>query len=471
VSADRELSSDSASDPYISDENAALLTDLYELTMVRAYHEQQMTDIAVFDLFMRRLPEQRNYLVAAGLDDALRYLERLHFTEASIAFLRSRPEFTDDFCDWLRNFRFTGDVYAVPEGTPVFADEPIMEVVAPIAEAQLAETFLLNQITMQTVLASKAARVVHAAQGRTAVDFGMRRMHGTDAALKAARAFHIAGIDATSNVLAGQIYGMSITGTMAHSYIESHDSEIEAFRCFMDVYPDTVLLVDTYDTIAGVQKVIELAEQLGDEFRVRAIRLDSGDLAALAKQSRRMLDDAGLNDVGIFASGGLDEHAIAELVAGEAPLDGFGVGTSMGVSKDAPALDSVYKLVAYEGQPRMKLSRNKATLPGRKQVFRCSEGTDEAHDVIALADETDKSIGGRPLLRKVMENGLRLAPGKESLEQARKHCAEETARLPQRLRSLDPADPPYPVRVSAKLASLRDDLEDKLADRMIESGP
>lgn len=456
-------------DPYINDENAALLTDLYELTMVRAYHDQQMNASATFDLFMRKLPEQRNYLVAAGLDDALRYLEHLHFTEEAIAYLRSRPEFTDDFCDWLGDFRFTGDVYAVAEGTPVFADEPILEVIAPIAEAQLAETFLLNQITMQTVLASKAARVVHAAQGRTVVDFGMRRMHGTDAAMKAARAFHIVGVDATSNVLAGRVYGMPVTGTMAHSYVESHDSEIEAFGSFMAVYPDTVLLVDTYDTVAGVRKVIELAEQLGDDFQVRGIRLDSGDLGALAKQARRMLDEAGLSNVSIFASGGLDEQKIARLLADGAPIDGFGVGTSMGVSTDAPALDSVYKLAAYEGQPRMKLSSSKATLPGRKQVYRCAEGTDDAHDVIALADESVD--GGRPLLRKVMERGMRVAAGKETLEQARQHCAEETARLPQRLRSLDPADPPYPVRVSAKLASLRDELEDTLADRMIETGP
>ena len=333
--------------------NFAIFTDLYELTMLQAYVEEGMEEQATFSLFTRRLPERRNYLLACGLDDVLSYLETLRFDEESLKYLASLGRFKNSFLAWLRDFRFTGDVHAIPEGTPVFANEPILEITAPIAEAQLAETFVVNQIHLQTTLASKAARVVTAARDRAVVDFGARRIHGTDAAIKAARAFYIAGVAATSNVLAGKIYGLPVTGTMAHSFVQAWDDEKDAFRSFVRLYPDTVLLVDTYDTLKGVGRVCELARELGDQFKVRAVRLDSGDLAELARRTRETLDAAGLGKVEIFASSGLDEDVIDDLVTRGAPITGFGVGTKMGVSEDAPSLDIAYKLCAYAGQGRV----------------------------------------------------------------------------------------------------------------------
>jgi nicotinate phosphoribosyltransferase len=293
--------------PWVTDSSAVLLTDLYQLTMAQAYFAAGLAREAVFELFVRKLPTRRNYLVACGLEDALHFLETLHFGPDAIAALSRDARFTKGFLDRLSALHFTGDVDAIPEGTPVFPGEPLLQVIAPLPEAQLAETFLLNQIVFQTTIASKAARVVTAAQGRTVIDFGLRRMHGTDAGMKAARASFIAGVDGTSNVLAATVYGIPASGTMAHSYVQAHDSEPEAFREFAVLYPDTVLLVDTYDTLAGVRKVIRLARELGPAFRVRALRLDSGDLFALSVEARRMLDDAGLGRVGLFASGGLDE--------------------------------------------------------------------------------------------------------------------------------------------------------------------
>jgi nicotinate phosphoribosyltransferase len=413
-----------------------------------------MDEPAVFDLFARRL-RHRNYLLACGLETVLDFLEDLHFTNDELDYLASQDAFDDAFLNHLSNFRFTGDVYAMREGTPVFADEPILEVVAPIGEAQLVETYLLNQITFQTGIASKAARVVHAARrdgtDRAVADFGMRRMHGTDAAMKAARACHIAGVSSTSNVLAGQTYGLPITGTMAHSYIEAHDAEMEAFKQFAELYPETTLLVDTYDTLDGVRKVIELSEAWGDDFRVRAIRLDSGDLAALAHQSRELLDDAGLDDVQIFVSSGLDEHTITDLLDRGAPIDGFGVGTKMGTMADQPYLDSAYKLAGYAGKPRMKLSKEKSNLPGRKQVVRQFEGDVADCDVIATHDE---SINGEPLLECVMKDGARTDAGQpHSLDAIRAYAAEQQDRLPPRLRALSDANPAYAVTLSDQLAS------------------
>jgi nicotinate phosphoribosyltransferase len=434
---------------WVNDDNAALLTDLYELTMLQAYVEEGMDQVAVFDLFSRRLPAQRNYLLACGLEDCLSYLEKLHFGEEALDYLQRLGQFKPAFLDYLKSFRFTGDVHAVQEGTPVFAGEPIIEVVAPLPEAQLVETFLLNQVHFQTLAASKASRVVHAAAGRTVVDFGLRRIHAADAGIKAARAQYIAGVAATSNVLAGHLYGLPVSGTMAHSFILAHEDEYHAFEAFASVFPATVLLVDTYDTLEGVDQVIRLAESLGDAFRVRAIRLDSGDLAALAKAARKRLDDAGLERVEIFASSDLDEYAIADLLAQGAPIGGFGVGTRMGVSADAPYMDSAYKLVAYAGKGRMKLSTAKRTLPGRKQVHRLEDGGRARGDVIALHDE--EVPGGRPLLQPVMASGRRLPAGQVDIRQARSRAAAELGRLPPRLLGLEPADPPYPVRVSPRL--------------------
>ena len=445
---------------WVNDENAALFTDLYQLTMLQSYFEEGLEETAVFDLFARRLPAQRNFLIAAGLDDFLHYLETFRFGAESLHYLAGLNLFSRGFLDRLAEFRFAGDVYAVREGTPVFANQPILEVVAPLPQGQLVESFALNQIHFQTLAASKAFRVVEAAQGRSVVDFGARRMHGSDAAMKAARAFFIAGVEATSNLLAGKTYGIPVSGTMAHSYIEAHDEEMEAFEEFNRTFPGTVLLVDTYDTLQGVRKVVELAHRLGDEFQVKAIRLDSGDLAELARQARRMLDEGGLERVGIFASSSLDEQAITDLLRRKAPIDGFGVGTRMGVSQDAPYFDSAYKLVEYAGSGRMKLSKNKSALPGRKQVFRRIADGQAVGDVIARQDE---KLEGRALLEMVMRQGQRLPAGKVSLQQSREHCRRELELLPSELRSLPPAEHPYPVEISAALTADRDKLRLQLS--------
>jgi nicotinate phosphoribosyltransferase len=426
----------------------ALFTDLYELKMLQAYLEEGMEQEAVFSLFVRRLPEARNYLLACGLDTVLDFLERLRFTDDDIRYIASLEGFSARFLEQLKDFRFTGEVHAVPEGTPVFANEPLLEVIAPIAQGQLIETLVMNQVHLQTVLASKAARVVAAAQGRAVVDFGARRMHGIDAALKAARAFYIAGVASTSNVVAGRAWGIPVAGTMAHSYIQAHDSEEDAFAKFAALYPDTILLVDTYDTLAGVRRVIDLARRLGDAFKVSAVRLDSGDLGALAKQSRALLDAAGLQRVKIFASGGLDEFEVGKLVEGGAPIDGFGVGTAMGVSDDVPALDIAYKLSEYAGKGRLKLSTGKPVLPGRKQIFRREESGRATGDVIGCDDE---KLPGRPLMRTVMQNGRRLAEAALSLSEIRAHAEQEMALLPEQVRRIALAHPPYPVEISARL--------------------
>jgi nicotinate phosphoribosyltransferase len=413
--------------------------------MMQAYVEEGMDDQAVFSLTVRRLPATRNYLLACGIDTVLDYLENLRFSAQDLAYVSSLGQFSPRFLDWLGGFRFSGDVYAVAEGTPVFANEPILEIAAPIAEAQLIETIVLNQIHLQTVLASKAVRVVTAAQGRPVVDFGARRMHGTDAAVKGARAFHIAGVASTSNVLAGHLYGLPVSGTMAHSYVQAHDDEVTAFRAFARLYPETTLLVDTYDSLEGVHWVVKLAKELGGDFKVGAIRLDSGDLGALAKQSRHVLDDSGLGAVRIVASGGLDEHAIAGLLASGAPIDGFGIGTRMGVSTDAPDLDIAYKLVDYAGKGRLKLSTGKRVLPGRKQVFRTETDAMTVGDVIGRAGE---ELPGTPLLRPVMRGGKRLPEARDSLEDMRRRAAKAVSRLPAPVRAIEPADPSYPVEIS-----------------------
>jgi len=456
-----------AFDDHFRSETSALYTDLYQLTMLQAYRREGMDETAVFDLFVRRLRDRR-YLVACGLEQALEYLEELSFSEEARDYLAEQPQFDDAFLEWLAEFEFTGDVYAVPEGTPVFPDEPIVEVVASIGEAQLVETLLLNQITFQTAIASKAARVVQAARAdgtdRIVADFGMRRLHGTDAAMKAARAAYVAGVDATSNVAAGQAYGIPITGTMAHSYVEAHDAERDAFREFTALYPETILLVDTYDTLDGVRKVIDLAEEKGEDFSVRGIRLDSGDLAALAQEARRLLDGAGLNDVQIFASSGLDEHKIAALLERDAPIDGFGVGTNMGTSADQPALDSAYKLCGYAGRPRMKLAEDKSNLPGRKQVIRQYEDGVAVRDVIAT--EANDAHSGSPLLDCVMKDGERTDVGAaRSLDAHREHAAARRSELPEGLRRLDGASE-YEVVLSDRMEERLTTTREQLSDAM-----
>ena len=429
-------------------DDGALLVDLYELTMAQAYCESGMNDTAVFELFFRSLPESRNYLVTCGLEHVLAHLENLRFDDRALDYLASLAQFTPEFLDWLSRLRFTGDVYAAPEGTVAFAGEPVLQVVAPLVEAQIVETFVLNQVHYETLVASKASRVVTAAGGRTVVDFGMRRTHGSSAAMMAARAGYISGIDATSNVLAGRVFGIPLAGTMAHSYVQTHDDEEDAFCDFVRLYPETTLLVDTYDTLEGVRKVIDLAARMGDEFNVRAVRLDSGDLVELAAHVRRMLDEAGLSRVRIFASGSLDEHRIAEIVAAGAPVDGFGVGTRLGTSQDAPSLDSAYKLVEYRGEGRMKLSVRKATVPWRKQVFRRERAGAPVGDVVGRAGER---LPGRPLLVPVMEGGRRLPEGEFDIELARGRAQSQVESLPAELRALEEAAAPYPVELSDEL--------------------
>lgn len=436
------------------DASDPLLVDLYELTMVDAYRRHGMADRpATFSLFVRSLPPERSYLVAAGLDDALSWLERLRFGPDEIARLAGLELFPADFLDWLAGIRFTGTVRAVPEGTVVFSGEPLLEVDAPIAEAQLAETFLLNQLTMQTVLATKAARCRHAAAGRPVIDFGLRRAQGIDAGMKLVRVARLVGLAGTSNVAGADRYDLPASGTMAHSFVQAYEDETDAFRSFGQALGDgTVLLVDTYDTATGIEHAIEAAHVLrADGVKIRGVRLDSGDLAGLARLARRRLDEAGLGDVAVFASGGLDEHEIHRLVHDEqAPIDGFGVGSSLAASIDAPSLESVYKLVAYDGRSVRKTSLGKETLPGAKQVWRPA---DWSGDTIALADEAAPSGEHRPLLLEVLRDGRRTGDGRRTLGDAHAHFEHEWNGLPEGLKSLRHAYR-HPVAVSSGLHDL-----------------
>ena len=353
---------------FVTEQTMALLTDLYELTMAQSYLRGKRNELSTFDLFVRHLPAGRGFLVSAGLDTVLTYLERLRFSDDAIAYLRTLNLFDEAFLSYLQRFAFTGDVAAMPEGEVVFPPEPLLEVTAPRIEAQIIETFLLNQINFQTMVASKAARVVLSAHGRPVVDFSPRRDHGADAAMKVARCSYLAGCAGTSNVLAGIAYGISVSGTMAHSYVMSFDDELEAFRTYARHFPEhCLLLIDTYNTVEGARRAVTVAAELRARgHRLRGVRLDSGDLAALSHTVRRILDDAGFPDVQILASGDLNEDKIRDLLDSDAPVDMFGVGTEMGVSYDAPALAGVYKLVEDTRGYRIKRSTGKVTLPGRK---------------------------------------------------------------------------------------------------------
>jgi nicotinate phosphoribosyltransferase len=429
----------------------ALLTDLYELTMAAAYDAAGMEGLATFELFVRALPPERSFLVACGLAGALDYLAALRFGERDLAYLRTLGLFAEPFLARLGALRFSGEVWALPEGRVAFAGEPLLVVRAPLVEAQLVETFLLNALTFPTLVASKAARVAIACAGRSFVDFSARRDHGPDAALLAARAAFVGGAAATATVAAGARWGIPLSGTMAHSYVMAVADEEEAFRRFARQFGDqSVLLVDTWDTLEGARRAARVARELAAEgIRVRAVRLDSGDLAALAKAVRRILDEAGCDWVRIFASGDLDEGRIAALLGDGAPIDAFGVGTRLGTGGDAPTLSTVYKLVEDAGGPKMKRSTGKATLPGRKQVYRQSRDGVLVRDVLALADEV---VDGEPLLRQVMAAGRRLAPA-EPLVEAQRRCRDEVARLPAPLRRLDERHA-YEVELSAGLRRL-----------------
>ena len=443
----------------LNDADAALFTDLYELTMAQSYFRQGMSSEATFSLFVRPSRVARSYLVSAGLEDVLRYLHSLRFDHAAIDYLRSTGVFAADFLDFLGELRFTGRVRAVPEGRLYFHHEPALEITAPIIEAQIVETLVINQVNLQSLIATKAARCTWAAQGRTLVDFSLRRAHGADAGMKAARSSHIAGFASTSNVLAGRAFGLPIAGTMAHSYVTSFEREIDAFRAYAESFPDdTVLLIDTYDTITAAHKAATVGREMeAQEHRLRAVRLDSGDLLHLSREVRRILDDAGLPYVGILASGGLDEYAIDSLVRAGAPIDGFGVGTRMAVSADLPSLDAAYKLVRFAGRPVLKLSEGKATLPGEKQVYRLRDDYGRLRgDVLALADEAPPAPGAEPLLQTVMERG---EPTSESppLAEARERFRDEFAALDDRHKRLS-RPVRYPVRLSRRLRRLRSEL-------------
>lgn len=433
---------------------SGLLVDLYQLTMGESYLAEGLSEReATFSLFFRSLPAGWGYLLAAGLEDALRYLEELRFSDDDLAYLEGAALFSTAFLERLRSFRFSGSVRAVSEGTAVFPGEPLLEVTAPILEAQIAETMVLNELHLQTLVASKAARSVAAAGGRTLVDFSLRRTHGGEAGLKVARASYLAGFDATSNVLAGRRYGIPLAGTMAHSYVQSFEDELEAFRAFARAYPDeAILLVDTYDTLEGARLAVAVARELEEKgHRLRGVRLDSGDLVELSRRVRDLLDRAGFADATIFASGGLDEAEITRLVEAGVAIDGFGVGTKMGVSADAPFLDLVYKLVETDGRPVLKLSPGKATLPGRKQVWRIRRDGLAVHDVLGLADSGGD---GEPLLRQVMSDGR--ATWSEPLVESRERARRERESLPDGVRAL--AASPYEVLVGADVDALRDRL-------------
>ena len=436
----------------------ALVTDLYQLTMLQAYLDGGMSERAVFELFVRRLPRARSFLVAAGLAPALRLLEALRFGADDLAAVRASGRFQPAVIDWLARFRFGGDVDAMPEGTIFFADEPLLRVSAPLPEAQLVETQLLNLAHFSTVVASKAARVVLAAPGKLLVDFGLRRAHGFDAGRLSARAAYLAGFGGTSNVLAGVELGIPLFGSMAHSFVLAHDEEAASFVAFARANPDAVtLLIDTYDTEAAARKVVELAPRLRAEgITIAGVRLDSGDLGAHARTVRAILDAGGLNGVTIFASGNLDEHRVAELVRAGAPIDGFGVGTRMNTSADAPYLDCAYKLQEYAGRARRKRSEGKATWPGRKQVFRryAADGSVRG-DVVAVEGERPDGV---PLLVPVMRDGRLVAP-LPSLVESRERCARELASLPVPLRALDGGGAAYPVEISPALRALATEVD------------
>jgi nicotinate phosphoribosyltransferase len=443
----------------MNDAQSPLLTDLYQLAMLQAYREYGLTKAAVFELFTRKLPPRRSFLMAAGLEQALNFLETLRFDETALDYLRRSRRFPDKFLDWLAGLRFTGDVDAMPEGTIFFPDEPIIRVTAPLSEAQVVETRLLNVLHFETVVASKAARMVLAAPGKLLVDFGLRRAHGAEAGLLAARASYIAGFAGTATMLAEERFGIPLYGTMAHSFIQAHESEVVAFEHFARARPrGIVLLIDTYDTERGAEHAVALAKRLSnDGIVVRGVRLDSGDLADHARRVRAILDAGGLTEAIIFASGGLDEDQLAAFARDRVPIDGFGIGTSLTTSSDAPALDCAYKLQEYDGIPRRKLSSGKANWPGRKQVWRrFGEHGKMASDLVAPADEQHDGV---PLLVPVMRGGKRVAA--LPLSEIRGHAAAALGDLPPPLAALETWR--YPVTITDGLRRLADECDRRIA--------
>ncbi|MCL1977525.1 MAG: nicotinate phosphoribosyltransferase [Candidatus Bathyarchaeota archaeon] len=451
------------------EEDMSLFTDFYELTMCAAYFDNKNFKPATFDLFIRRLPENRSYILFTGLEQILLHLQDIKFTKQHLAYLK-RQGFNQQFLNYLQNFKFTGDVWAVPEGTVAFPNEPLIRITAPIIEAQIIETFALNTVNLQTTMSTKASRVIHAAKGKNVIEFGLRREQGIDAGMKVARSSYIAGCKGTSNVLAGMVYDIPVFGTMAHSFVMSYPKELEAFRAFAKTFPDkSTLLIDTYDDLAGLEKAITVAKELETKgFRLGGVRLDSGNLAETSKKIRKILDDNDLGYVKIFVSGDLDEFRIAELLSKGAKFDSFGVGTKMGTSSDRPYLDVIYKLcetmtVPNVYSPIMKLSTDKSTLPGRKQVYRYkdSEGN-YVRDVIALASE---KIDAEPLLVNVMSEG-KMTYTLPSLNQIKEFAAENLSKLPEKYKALTEAET-YPVELSQKLQTLVETLREKITENEI----
>ena len=442
------------------EEFSPLLTDLYQINMVQAYLDHGDTETAVFEFFARSLPPSRGFLMAAGLAQALDFLETLRFSAEDVGWLRGTGRFSNALLDYLEGFRFSGDVHAMAEGTVFFANEPILRVTAPLPQAQFVESRLINILHFQSLVAAKAARCVLAAPDKLLVDFGMRRAHGAEAGLMAARASYIAGFAGTATVLAGEEFGIPLYGTMAHSFIEAFDDEAAAFEAFARARPDNVvLLLDTYDTETAARKVVALAPRLAAAgIAVRGVRLDSGDLVALSRSVRRILDAGGLKDTTIFASGGLDEDSLLAFGKAKAPIDGLGIGTSLTTSSDAPSADCVYKIQEYAGLPRRKRSERKATWPGRKQVWRryAADGR-MAGDTLSLESHAE---AGEPLVRLVMKNGKRTAPS-PSLEEIRRHSKRELASLPEDLARLAPGAG-YPVEVADDLVMLAAAVDSRL---------
>jgi nicotinate phosphoribosyltransferase len=439
----------------------ALLTDLYQLTMLQGYFDQGIKDTAVFEFFVRKLPAKRNFLIAAGLEQALAFLEQVRFSPEELEWIAGYGAFRPAFVRHLETFRFSGDVYAMPEGTLFFPDEPILRVIAPIAEAQLVESRLINLLHFQTLIASKAARSVLMAPDKLLVDFGFRRAHGAEAGLLAARASYLAGFAGTATVMAAPLFGIPVYGTMAHSFVQAHDDEAVAFDHFAHSLPDNViLLIDTYDTERAAEKVVRLAPKLMREgIKIKGVRIDSGDLADHSFKVRRILDAGGLQHVTIFASGSVDEYIVDRLMQQNAPINGFGIGTRMDTSADAPYLDCAYKLVEYAGKARRKRSEGKVVWPGCKQVFRRYDDRGlMLSDMVSLEGD---QLEGETLILPVMKGGQRLSPG-EPLECSRQRALEELTRLPEALKSLEAA-PPHPVTVSQVLKDLAAEVDARQA--------
>jgi nicotinate phosphoribosyltransferase len=437
-----------------------LLTDLYQLTMAQAYFREQRMSNATFSLFIRSYPANRGYFVSVGLRDVLEYLESFAFDAPALDYLAAHNLFSEDFLHYLADLRFTGDVWAIPEGRIFFQDEPVLELTAPIIQAQIVETFIINQIHLQTLIATKASRCVHASGGRPVVDFALRRTHGIDAGMKVARASYIAGFAGTSNVMAGREYGIPIVGTMAHSFVSCFEREIDAFRAYAASFPDNaILLIDTYDTLQGARNAVQVAREMaGRGHKLIGVRIDSGDLAALARQVRTIFDDADLRDVKIIGSGGLDEYDLAKFAATDTPFDSYGVGTKMGTSGDAPWSDISYKLVEYADRPVLKLSPGKISSPGRKQVFRSRDPSGILErDIIGLRIE---QLGGETLLRQVMRDGKPIAPA-PSLTASRELFAADFKTLPADVKALQNPHR-YSVELSPELAGLREEISKRV---------